>query len=115
MTSYQKMFKLTWKWIPSFGYNMHNIITFVVADNSTPHEELIAKAIASVSDSLYDKEDWGDSRGPFTYFDVANKEYKVETKRSSGIECSIIEYLTTTAPEIDEVSNMVVIASALDG
>ena len=117
MTSNQKIFKLAWNWIPDsdFGYNMHNIVAYIVADDSTSHEELIKKAIASVIDSLYVKKDWGESRGPFTGFDVANKDFQVATKRDSEITCSITQYLNSVAPIVNEVSNMVVIASALDG
>jgi hypothetical protein len=117
MTSNQKTFKLAWNWIPdSTGlYNMHNIITYVVADDSTSHEELIKKAIASVIDSLYIKKDWGESRGPFTSFDVANKDFQVAPKRDSETTCSIAQYLNSVAPIVSEVSNMVVVASALDG
>lgn len=117
MTSNQKIFKLAWNWIPDsgYGYNMHNIITYIVADDSTSHEELIKKAIASVIDSLYVKKDWGESRGPFTSFDVANKDFQVSPERDSEIKCSIAQYLNSVAPIVSEVSNMVVIASALDG
>ena len=117
MTSNQKIFKLAWNWIPDsgFGYNMHNIITYIVADDSTSHEELIKKAIASVIDSLYVKKDWGESRGPFTSFEVSNKDFQVSPKRDSEITCSITQYLNSVPPIVNEVSNMVVIASALDG
>lgn len=129
MANNGKIYKLMWYSIPdptTENWHSHTLGTYVVDhDGSMPLSEVHVKAVEQISDSLYKKEDWAECRGPFTSFSPEKASMKVLKQKKQGEKIDynsyyqetlgLVEYLIATQPDIKEVTNMVIVSSALDG
>ena len=119
-----KTYKLMWYSIPDPNtekWHSHTLGTYVIdQDGTMPLSEVHVKAVEQITDSLYKKNDWAECRGPFTYFSPEKASMKVLIKNRDYITGSqetmgLVEYLIATQPDVKEVTNMVIVSSALDG
>ena len=125
MANNGKIYKLMWYSIPdqkTEKWHSHTLGTYVIdQDGSMPLSEVHVKAVEQISDSLYKKNDWAECRGPFTYFSPEKasmkvlKNGKLDFTREHQETMGLVEYLIATQPDVKEVTNMVIVSSALDG
>ena len=120
-----KIYKLMWYSIPDPNtekWHSHTLGTYVIdQDGTMPLSEVHVKAVEQITDSLYKKNDWAECRGPFTYFSPEKASMKVmkngKIDYTTGYQetMGLVEYLVATQPDVKEVTNMVIVSSALDG
>ena len=125
MANNGKIYKLMWYSIPdpnTENWHSHTLGTYVFdQDGTMPLSEVHVKAIEQITDSLYKKKDWAECRGPFTNFSPEKASMKVlkngKTDYMTGYQetMGLVEYLIATQPDVKEITNMVIVSSALDG
>lgn len=121
MATTGKIHKVVWRNIPAHGtgftWHQHLLGTFVIDPNGNlTKSEICTKAVEQVIGGIYNTREWMECRGPFTYFNPelsTQEEEKVLAAREERMTLS--EYLMTTEPIVQEVTNIVVISSSLDG
>lgn len=121
MATTGKIHKVIWYNIPdpcTETWHQHLLGTFVIdPTGDLMKSEIWVKAVEQVTGGLYNTKEWMECRGPFTGFNPEKEGTKVMATRQRYEEkqLTITEYLIATEPNIKEVTNIVVVSSALDG
>jgi hypothetical protein len=122
MATTGKIHKVVWRNIPDdrIGtWHQHLLGTFVIDPNGNLlKSEICVKAMEQVTGGLYNNtKEWMECRGPFTHFNPEIEDEKIlaSEERGENKYLTLREYLIATEPIIKEVTNIVVVSSALDG